>query len=304
MKSEIAGLIGQVRGYLGACAEARGSFSKEDRSPVTVADVGVQVLVNRMIRLAFPNDRIIAEEKSSAVAPELLERARGLLGVSEAEFRETLDYRGKGTGPVWMIDPIDGTKGYLRGEQYAVAIARFDGETPLMGCLVCPNLPFPDMSASRLGSVLYWDRESFPVQAAFDDLADEVELGRSRPVAQAILRSVEKEHGDFSVNDELARRLGITSALALDSQAKYALLARGEASVYLRAPRDKVYKEKVWDHAAGWALLKATGGELTDVRGAQPDFRSGERLETSYGIVATAGIEHEKVVDALRELVK
>ena len=58
------------------------------------------------------------------------------------------------------------------------------------------------------------------------------------------------------------RALGITAEpLRLDSQAKYAVVARGDASIYLRLPHGG-YRENVWDHAAGWLIVSEAGGRV------------------------------------------
>jgi len=85
----------------------------------------------------------------------------------------------------------------------------------------------------------------------------------------------------------------------VDSQAKYALLARGEASIYLRLPTRKDYREKIWDHAAGMLIVQEAGGTVTDVDGKPLDFTAGRTLERNRGVIATGGKIHRAVVDAV-----
>lgn len=42
---------------------------------------------------------------------------------------------------MWTLDPIDGTKGFLRGEQYAVCLSLIVDAKPVLGVIGCPNLP-------------------------------------------------------------------------------------------------------------------------------------------------------------------
>ena len=63
------------------------------------------------------------------------------------------------------------------------------------------------------------------------------------------------------------RRLGINAPpVRIDSQAKYALVARGEADIYLRLPTRADYREKIWDHAAGALIVAEAGGVVTDIQ--------------------------------------
>jgi 3'(2'), 5'-bisphosphate nucleotidase len=101
----------------------------------------------------------------------------------------------------------------------------------------------------------------------------------------------------------VSKLLGIKKApLRIDSQVKYALLALGMADIYLRIPRQKEYREKVWDHAAGVVILNESGGEVTDLSGRALDFAKGQVLEKNYGIAASAGGIHEDVLRAIAQI--
>jgi 3'(2'), 5'-bisphosphate nucleotidase len=97
--------------------------------------------------------------------------------------------------------------------------------------------------------------------------------------------------------------LGIAAPpVRLDSQAKYAVVARGDAELYLRLPTRKDYREKIWDHAAGALVVQEAGGTVTDVRGKPLDFTRGPELAGNRGVVVTHGLEHARIIAALREL--
>jgi 3'(2'), 5'-bisphosphate nucleotidase len=85
----------------------------------------------------------------------------------------------------------------------------------------------------------------------------------------------------------------------MDSQAKYAAVARGDAEIYLRLPTRPGYVERIWDHAAGYAILKAAGGTITDIEGKALDFRHGRGLEKNLGIVASNGPAHGQLLEAI-----
>jgi 3'(2'), 5'-bisphosphate nucleotidase len=88
----------------------------------------------------------------------------------------------------------------------------------------------------------------------------------------------------------------------MDSQAKYAVLARGDASLYLRLPSPATpdYRERIWDHAAGSIIIEEAGGRVTDAYGSDLDFSQGSRLEKNRGIVATNGLLHDAVLIAVK----
>jgi 3'(2'), 5'-bisphosphate nucleotidase len=88
----------------------------------------------------------------------------------------------------------------------------------------------------------------------------------------------------------------------LDSQVKYAAVAAGEAEIYLRPRSRPDYRENVWDHAAGVAVVEHAGGRVTDLDGRVLDFRHGRRLEENRGVLATNGAVHDLMLDVLSEL--
>ena len=91
---------------------------------------------------------------------------------------------------------------------------------------------------------------------------------------------------------------GVPAALAADREVT--VVARGEASIYLRLPRDTSYREKVWDHAAGSLVLEEAGGRVSDLDGRPLDFSGGRLLGTHRGIVCTNGAIHDQVLVACR----
>ncbi len=308
--AEVCGLTRRVQDRIVAAGDA---LAKEDRSPVTLADLATQIVVSRRLAEAFAGDPLIAEEDSGALegSPEMAERVLDevrdhLPGISREAALTALD-RGdhSGTsGRYWVLDPIDGTKGFLRGDQYAVALALVDEGRVVVGVLGCPNLPpLASCAASERGflfsAAVDAGATSRPVRGRegtsirVDEIAD---------TSQAVVcESVEAAHAAHSVQARIASHLGIKAApYRIDSQCKYAVVARGEASIYLRLPRDPSYREKVWDHAAGALVVEEAGGRVSDLDGRPLDFSSGRWLGNGNGIVCTNGTIHEKVLAACR----
>ncbi len=290
------------------------SLIKGDRSPVTLADLTVQAVIGSRLAGRFPGDAFLAEEDSGSLnaSPVMAEKVGSLVRtaipeMNDLEIAAALDRGNHPGGPEgrhWVLDPVDGTKGFLRGQQYAIALALVDGGRVVVGALGCPNLPAPGERGNGSGWIFHAARGSGtwaspvaggePAPAKVDAIADS-----SRAI---VCESVEAAHAAHSIQAGIARRLGVTAEpYRIDSQCKYAVLARGEASVYLRLPRDSAYREKVWDHAAGAIVIEEAGGRVSDLDREALDFSKGRRLATGRGIVATNGILHQRVLDACRE---
>src|SRR5262249_23065189 len=90
--------------------------------------------------------------------------------------------------------------------------------------------------------------------------------------------------------------------LRMDSQAKYAVVARGEADIYLRLPTRTDYREKIWDHAAGALLIEAAGGAGTGIHRKPLHVPHGRELAANRGVIVTNGRLHDRILDAIREL--
>lgn len=115
---------------------------KRDKSPVTVADFGSQALICRTLAEAFPHDPVIAEEdavelrgpENAAILSQVLRHVLAVRSetadaasmiINLEQVCRWIDHGGgsRHSERFWTLDPIDGTKGFLRGEQYAVALA-------------------------------------------------------------------------------------------------------------------------------------------------------------------------------------
>ena len=286
------------------------AIQKTDRSPVTVADFGSQALICKAIGDVFPNDVIVAEESAQALkenAP-LLERVTGYVSqfcedtVSAEPVCEWID-RGSGeVGPnFWTLDPIDGTKGFLRRDQYAIALAYIVDGTVQLGVLGCPNLPYRlNEGNTEHGCIFVAIRdEGTRLYTKAGDFVEHVHVSET---THRFAESVESTHGDSDAHSRIANALGITeSPVRMDSQAKYGIVSRGEASLYIRLPNPDYpdYRECIWDHAAGLIVVEEAGGRVTDANGKPLNFLTGKRMLENRGIIATNGKLHQHVLNAL-----
>jgi len=304
------------------CQSVRADFDdnvleKDDRTPVTVADFGSQALICRALQEAFPEDPVIGEEDSSALRTEANADVRDqLLGEvrahhPNADANTVFDWIDHGTASeysdrFWTLDPIDGTKGFVRGDQYAIALALIVDGQRQVAALCCPHLPNAldaDPPETR-GQAFLAVRGEGAVQKPLADDAAPTPIHVSEttdPSQSRFTESFESSHSSHDLAAETGEHLGITAdPVRIDSQAKYAMVARGEAEIYLRLPRTGTdYTERIWDHAAGALVVEAAGGTVTDMHGTPLNFTHGRLLEANTGVVATNGPFHDEVIDAL-----
>ena len=287
------------------------AIQKADRSPVTVADFGSQALICKAIGDAFSDDVIVAEESAQALKENasLLERVTGYVNrfcKETPHSAETVcEWIDRGSGEVgpnfWTLDPIDGTKGFLRRDQYAIALAYIVDGTVQLGVLGCPNLPYQlnDEDAERGCLFVAIRGEGTRLYTKTGDFIEQVHVSEA---AHRFAESFESTHGDSEAHGSIANALGITeSPVRMDSQVKYGIVSRGEASLYIRLPNPAYpdYRECIWDHAAGLIVVEEAGGTVTDANGIPLNFLTGKRMHENRGVVATNGKLHQHVLKAL-----
>lgn len=292
------------------------TMAKKDRSPVTVADFGAQAVVALALAEAFPDAPLVAEEDAAvlrtddgaALREQVVKHVGAVVGTWDSgTVLDAIDrgaYGGGASGQFWTLDPIDGTKGFLRGDQYAVALALIKDGVPVLGVLGCPNLPLDAAEPEGpRGCLFVGQRGSGVVMRSIEgNGARPVSVtGVSDPALAAFCESVESAHSSHGDAAQIAARLGVTvPPFRIDSQCKYAAVARGDASIYLRLPTRKDYQEKIWDHAAGWIVVREAGGQVSDVRGQPLDFGQGRTLANNQGVIVTNGHLHDRVIEATR----
>jgi 3'(2'), 5'-bisphosphate nucleotidase len=309
--------LGAVRDAAALAREIRDQNSgqplvKADRSPVTVADFAVQALIADRLARAFPDDALVAEEdasvlRSSAGRP-LLELVLDALRpaspqLSSSHVLDAID-RGRGTPGerFWTLDPIDGTQGFIRSDQYVVALALIQHGRVEIGLLGCPQLTD---DRQGIGSIVcaVRSRGAFRASLAGDDFAPLCVSSCREPSKARVLRSFEGEHIDLSTFNKIIEVLAVKAPPTLmDSQAKHAVIAAGEADLLIRLPATREFRDKIWDQAAGSLMVEEAGGRVTDLHGIPLDFAAGRRLARNEGVIASNGQIHAAVVDAIRQI--
>jgi len=224
--------------------------TKADDSPVTQADRAAEALILERLAALYPGVQTVAEEAVAADgAPEAAE------------------------GWFWLIDPLDGTKGFVRGgEAFTVNIALVRDGYPVAGTVVAPATA-TSWRTGKPGEGAFRRQLGQPQEGAAHAGEDWKPIRvRDRPQEGLALLS-------HSVTDEEAARLaarhGCTKWQGTDSSLKFCLIAEGRFDAY---PRTGPTSE--WDTAAGQAVLEAAGGRvLADdgqrLRYGKPRFLNG-----------------------------
>jgi 3'(2'), 5'-bisphosphate nucleotidase len=298
------------------------AITKDDSSPVTVADYASQAVIAHRLRVLLGEIVLVGEEASTTLRQDdhtphreaTLAAVREVwAGASEKDMLDAIDAGVSDThhAGFWTLDPVDGTKGFLRGQQYAVALAYIERGIPVVGVLGCPNLPrdfsLPLDEADEHGSIY---------RAVLGEGVDELPADEPRASPLHIKRldhadgepitvceSVESGH---SKQDDTARIMALVGQpgepVRIDSQCKYAVVGRGQADAYLRLPTRKSYVERIWDHAAGSLVATEAGCFVTDIFGRALDFTQGRGLENNKGIVCAPPRVHGLLIGAIEKL--
>jgi len=229
---------------------------KADDEPVTVADRASSDIIVRGLREAFPDDIVISEE-------------------NEDDLRRLEAER------VWYIDPIDGTKDYIRGwEGFCVMIGLTVAHKPTVGVLYQPMGDRVYRAASGAGAWMQAPGEE-PRRLRCSPIADVAEI---RLVAS-------KSHRGGQI-DDVKRALGIDTEFNIGSVGlKLGLIALGERDLYV----NPFPKCKVWDTCAPEVVLDEAGGRMTDLYGDPLRYDERDTFRTR-GMVATNGLLHDAVI--------
>lgn len=326
---------------------------KNDNTPVTVADFGVQALVSLELSKVFPSIPLVAEEDSDFVrSNNLVDSVVSVVTdkassndkpLKNADVLEAIDRGGKnaivyGTRPAtyWVLDPIDGTKGFLKGSEalYVVGLALVVEGDIVLGVMGCPNWK----EASSYNSTIdVQGSESVPSRSGILMVAH-VGCGTwARQLSDLMGVSAKVPNGwtrcfvdgchivpkaRFCISDSqtwesvpLSAFFSATSdadgvsdkeilllPTCCGSLCKYLMVASGRASVFILRARAQTLI-KVWDHAVGIICVHEAGGKVTDWNGSDIDLAA-DQVERrivfpSMGVLVTNGTIHNQILEMI-----
>ncbi|EGC31911.1 hypothetical protein DICPUDRAFT_82219 [Dictyostelium purpureum] len=296
------------------------TINKKDQSPVTVGDYTVQALViNEIIKNLEEEYPFIAEEDSKTLSSEkdvedkVLSFFNRFSGESfdGKQLGSILDKGNKkktisNTNRWWTLDPIDGTLGFLRKDQYAVALALMEDNKPILGILGCPSLPISKGSEEK-GCIFVGMKGSGSFMKPLSNIQTEQSISvsdKSDPTKAVFTESFVSRGFGHELNQKISKDMGVTEEpLKIDSQCKYAMVARGDSDCYLRLTQMD-YRECIWDHAAGHIIVEEAGGVVTDFKGNQLDYSKGYKLEDNVGIVCSNKNLHNPLFESIKKSIQ
>ena len=213
---------------------------KEDATPVTNADREAEQLLRKRIAATFPNDAIVGEE----FTPQ----------PGSSGFR-------------WIVDPIDGTKSFIRGVPlYGTLVGVEQDDQSVIGVIMLPALDECLYAAAGQGA---WHRR-----------------GSDSPRPAKVSSRARLQEGLFCTSDclsfaQIGREQTLQQLQAASGLSRtwgdcfgYVLVATGRAEVMV----DPIMS--VWDAAALKPILEEAGGTFTDWQG-RPSIRSGQGIGTN-----------------------
>ena len=236
-----------------------GIVQKGDDGPVTNADRAANTILISMLREAFPNDAILSEENS------------------ESWITDQNDW-------VWMIDPLDGTKEFIKANgEFVTMVGLVHKGEPVLGVVMEPATFDEFFAAKGLGA---WRvPPGHPVSAPAIPL-----VASTKTDPADMVFAVSRSHRPPKV-ESFCKALGITREYISGSVGrKIALCATGRADVYLHPSPGT----KLWDLAAPHAILVEAGGCFADARGEPFVYvRKPGEVKNDIGVLAGGAASFE-----------
>ncbi|KAK1679501.1 hypothetical protein QYE76_040349 [Lolium multiflorum] len=335
-------------------------LEKNDQSPVTIADFGVQALISFELQQLFPSIPLVAEEDStflksfnpddnsgnvliesisSAVTDKVNNSGSPL---THDDVLRAIDRGGKDAvsfdsnpATYWVLDPIDGTKGFLKGDDalYVVGLALVVNGKVEVGVMGCPNWTngttankqeesFDHCNGHGILMVSHagcgtWSRHLSPElgqfitaqdvwKRCFVDTCSVVHMARFcipdsqtwNMIPLSLLFGSITDESDPKDENKILLQYACCGSLC-----KYIMVASGRATVFFNRARVNT-QIKAWDHAVGVICVQEAGGQISDWSGKPLDLAAdltGRRIiyPSGGGVLVTKGALHDKLVELI-----
>ena len=234
----------------------------DDVEPVTQADTIANDLIVTGLKREFPSDGILAEE--SIDTKRRLEKSR-----------------------VWMVDPLDGTNGFIDGNgDFAVQIGLAEDGNVALGVVYQPLTGV--LYRAVRGSGTWIERPNFDAEQAH--VSDKQTLSEMRLAASRSHRSPRMNRVVMSLGFQEEVQRGSVGI-------KVGLLIEQQCDVYIHlSPRTKQ-----WDTCAPEVILTESGGRITDLFGYPLNYNVPD-VQNRNGLVASNGVSHDEIIETLASL--
>ncbi|KAE9591780.1 putative phosphoric monoester hydrolase [Lupinus albus] len=294
-------------------------LEKNDNTPVTVADFGVQALLSLELNKLFPDIPLVAEEDSAFL------RSRNLAGtvldavtakasstgkpLTQDDVLEAIDRGGKdasvfGSKPAtyWVLDPIDGTRGFLKASKslYVVGLALVVEGEVVIGVMGCPNWQ-EDLSEKSPA-----DMKEHTDSLSGSGIVMIAHIGcgtwtKSQTWESLPLSSLYNATSDA---DNVGSNQILILTACCGSLCKYLMVASGRASIFMQRKKEKT-TIKSWDHAVGMLCVHEAGGKVSDWEGSEIDLAADESerrvIFPSGGVLVTNGTLHHNILHIISQ---
>ncbi|WP_348663175.1 inositol monophosphatase family protein [Chlamydia vaughanii] len=278
-------------------------WTKPDGSFVTPADYAVQYCLQKKLLTSFPHIPFVGEEvldpiEDSHKISKILEFVHKLdPKATPDDLLEILTPTKDISSLYWLVDPIDGTSGFIKNRFFAMALSLIHEDQPILAVMACPST----------------DPHTFKIYSAAKNCG--TSLFGTATHSRRLLKSGEVATGRFCEASLAARnqqhhttRLlslalpGQPQAYRVDSQYKYAMVAEGSVDFFIRYPF-AISHARAWDHAPGAFLVEEAGGVVSDIFGHALNYRRESFSLENHPIILASGSEqiHNNTLEVLQE---
>ena len=272
--------------------------SKNDGTVVSICDFATQAVIMDRLNKELPNDSVLGEEDMKQISEDFLNKVKLLLP-PDLDSIEACSRAIRHIGPenhrTWVIDPIDGTEGFVNQSSYAIATCLLVDLKPQVSITAWPLHDKKYTGIELEGPLIFIAYEGG--KSYVMDLKGTI---KEMPVITSGKPCNLVNHGG-RVQQYIKDQFGITESISLVSMVKGFILAAGYANIYVRIHRKP---ENSWDIAPFEIFVRNCGAIITTGEGEPLEYTPDGLVKNSqYGIVATVGGKefHEKVLKVFKE---
>jgi 3'-phosphoadenosine 5'-phosphosulfate (PAPS) 3'-phosphatase len=285
-------------------------ITKRDGSAVTMADFAIQAILTHHLLTWSGAAGFICEESAagmlSAQREDVIDWYVRTVGLhcgttSQAEAIALLDPPAPAGADWWVIDPIDGTAGFVAGSHFSVCVARVTDGVVRLGAVLSPRLTMHSVEVDQRGGGVTVLAERG--KGAWLAVGDSMTRLRRQPFAPPLrwARSMNRRRTVSRLQSVVDGLQMPVESIPIDSQCKYALVSMDRADLTLRLPRQDG-PEHGWDHLAGALVAQEAGAVVTDILGRPLDASKGSLLSANVGIVCAPPEVHPRLIEVLAPL--
>ena len=243
-----------------------GIREKAKDDPVTAADMSANTVITEIIRNEFQDHAILTEE--------------------EPESWETEGYEW-----VWMIDPLDGTKDFIKANgEFVTMIGLTHFGEPTVGVVIEPSTGLELYACKGMGAYKNWIyKRGMPLRIKISETAD----------MDTLRLAVSRSHRDQRV-DKFMEIMSIQHEIPSGSVGrKVAMVINGVADMYVHPSRGT----KLWDTCGCDVILSEAGGVLLSGTGEKIQYlRPSQDIENQHGLLASPRAIMDPVIQASRKI--